>query len=47
MSNWILLMAKVGKASSGMTLVWPVVILKVPGGLMTEEAGAAGEARDC
>lgn len=47
MSNWILLMAKAGKANSGTTLVSLVMTLDAPGGPMMEEAGAVGGARDC
>ena len=47
MNNWILLKAKGGKANSGMMPVSLVMILNVLGGLMTEQAGAAGGARDC
>ena len=47
MNNWILLKAKGGKANSGMMPVSLVMVLNVPSGLMMEEAGAAGGARDC
>ena len=44
MNNWILLRAREGKASSDMSLV---MVLNDLDELMTEEAGAAGGARDC
>ena len=47
MNSWILLKAKGGKANSGMMPVSLVMVSNVRGGLMMEEAGAAGGARDC